>query len=144
MDIAAIYNGIDAKFLATADLLAALGGAGADVMTNQRFYKDKAPQNVEGVYVVYQYIAGITDQTFTSDGELMTFQFSIFNKSSSPLNKTTIDDVFKKLTAAYDDSTLTVSGYTSVAVSRLTSNFLPVEDDTQMYVVDYEIRVELN
>lgn len=139
MDIKAIYDGIYAHFLADSDLKTALGGD-----SERRMYLTKAPQNATSPYCVFQWISGIIDQTFTSDGEITIFQFSIFNQTDKPRNTTPIDDVFKKLTAAYDDTTLTVSGYTSIAVTRGVANFLPTDDDFQMYVVDYEIRIELN
>jgi hypothetical protein len=144
MDINAVSTGITDLFLADADLLAALGGAGANVLTQQRLYNTKAPQNVTSPYTVFQYIAGSPDPTFTSDGEIMTWQFSIFHQSDDPLDSTTIDDVFKKLCAAYDDETLTITGYTSIAVTRGVSSFLATTDDIQMYVVTYEIMIEKN
>lgn len=145
MDIQALVDGIHSHFLGDAPLLAALGGAGSSVTSNARMFDTKADDDVESPYVVYQQIAGIIDQTFTSDGELTTWQFSIFNKTSSPLDKTTINDVFKKLTEAYDDTTtLTVSGYKVIAVTRMTFGFVPTEDDIQMHVVDYQIQIELN
>ena len=138
MDIKALYDGIYAEFVADADLLAALGGS------ERRMYSTQAPQNPSYPLWVFQYIAGSPDPTFTSDGELTQFQFSIFHKSDDPLNSTTIDDVFKKLCACYDDCELTITGYTSIGVTRGVSNFVPTEDDTQQYVVNYEVLIEKN
>lgn len=137
MDISAIEIGIYNEFLNNADLLAALGGN-----TARRLYKTKAMQNPSYPYAVFQYISGVPDPTFTSDGEIAQYQFSIFHKSDDPLDKTTIDDVFKKLTACYDDADLTVAGYSSIAVTRGVSNFVPTVDDTQQYVINYEIMIE--
>ena len=137
-DIKAIRDGIYAKFVADSDLKTALGGDSA-----RRLYKEKAPQNVDSPYAIYQYIVGSPDPTFTSDGEIMTFQFSIFNKSDSPLGTATIDDVIKKLLALYDDAALTISGYTSIAMTRGISGYLPPIDDIQMFTVDYELMIEL-
>lgn len=144
MDIAALTTGIDNVFVNNADLLAALGGAGSSVTSNRRMFDTKADDDVESPYVVYQYIAGDDDLTFTSIQEITTWQFSIFNKTSSPLNKATINDVFTKLISAYDQSeaTMAVSGYTVVYVTRGVSSFIPTEDDTQQYLINYEIMIE--
>lgn len=137
MDISAIEIGIYNEFLNNADLLAALGGN-----TERRMYKTKIPQDPSYPCAVFQYISGVPDPTFTSDGEITQYQFSIYHKSDDPLDKTTIDDVFKKLTACYDDASLTVTGYSSIGVTRGVSNFVPTQDDTQQYVINYEIQIE--
>ena len=144
MDIEALVIGITNVFLNNSDLLAALGGAGSSVTENERMFDTKADDDVESPYAVFQYIAGDDDLTFTEIQEVITWQFSIFNKTSSPLDKRTINDVFKKLIAAYDQSeaTMSVSGYTVVYVTRGVSSFLPTEDDIQQYIINYEIMIE--
>lgn len=137
MDISAIEIGIYDEFLNNADLLAALGGD-----TARRLYNTKIPQNPSYPLCVFQYISGVPDPTFTSDGEIAQFQFSAYHKSDDPLDKTTINDVFKKLTACYDDADLTITGYSSIGVTRGVSNFVPTVDDTQQYVINYEIMIE--
>ncbi len=138
LDIKAIRDGIYALFVADSDLKTALGGD-----TARRMYPENAPSNPDSPYCVYQYIAGSPDPTFTSDGEIMDFQFSVFNKTASPLNTVTIDHVVKKLTAAYDDATLTISGYTSIAVTRGTAGAVPPIDNTQSFVINYQVEVEV-
>jgi hypothetical protein len=133
MDIEAITTGIYDEFLGNADLVTALVGGMHDT---------KAPQDPDYPYCVFQFITGIPDPTFTSDGEDTQFQFSLFHRDGSPLDKTTINDALKKLTACYDDATLTLTGYTSIGVTRGVANFVPTEDDTQQYVVTYGILVE--
>lgn len=135
-DIQALKIAINNEFLADADLLNALGGS------EQRMYPTKAPQNPNYPYAVYKYITGVPDPTFNTDGEIVQISFSMFHKSEDPLDSTTIDDVFKKLTAAFDDTTLTITGYTSIGVTRGTSNEVETVDDTQQYVVDYEVMIE--
>ncbi len=137
MDIKAIRDGIYALFVANSDLKTALGGDSA-----RRMYPEEAPQNPDSPYCVYQYITGVPDPTFTSDGEITDWQFSVFNKTDDPLNTATIDDVIKKLMAAYDDATLTITGSTSIAVTRGGSNVIPTVDDTQGFVVNYQIMIE--
>ncbi len=139
MDIKALTDGIYAVFVADSDLKTALGGD-----TARRLYDTKAPQNPTFPYAVFQFVAGDIDLTFDKIVELTTWQFSIFNKDEDPLDKTTINDVFKKLAAAYDDSeaTMTVSGYSVTWVTRGTSNFLQTEDETQQMIINYEIRME--
>lgn len=139
MDIGALTTGIYNLFVADADLLAALGGN-----TARRMYDTKAPQDPDFPYAVFQFISGSIDLTFDQIFEETTWQFSIFHSDDDPLDKTTIDDVFTKLTAAYDDgeASMTVSGYSVIWVTRGVSNFVPTEDDTQQYVINYEIRIQ--
>ena len=138
MDLAAIKAGIYALFLADVDLLAALGGD-----SERRLYDQEAPQDAAFPYITYQYITGLPDPTFTSNGDIAQFQFSIFHRNEDDsLNRTTIDDVFKKLGSAFDDSTLTITGHTSIAVTAGVSGVVETEDDTQQIVANYELIVE--
>lgn len=139
MDISALSTGIYNVFVADSDLKTALGGD-----TERRMYDTKAPQNPTFPYAVFQFIAGSIEMTFGTIVELTTWQFSMFHKDEDPLDKTTINDVFKKLGAAYDDAeaTMTVSGYSVTWVTRGASNFLQTEDETQQMIINYEIRME--
>lgn len=139
MDIDALSTGIYNLFLNDADLLAALGGN-----TARRLYDTKVPQDPDYPYAVFQFISGSIDLTFGQIFEDTDWQFKMIHKSGNPLNKTTINDVFKKLGAAYDDgeAAMTVSGYSVIWVTRGISNFVPTEDDTQQYVINYEIRIQ--
>lgn len=134
IDMEAISTGIYDEFEGNAALVSALVGG---------LHDTKRPQDPDYPYCVFQYITGVPDPTFTSDGEEMQFQFSLFHTDiDSPLNKTTINDALKKLTTCYDDADLTVSGYTSIEVTRGISGFVPTEDDTQQFVITYQITVE--
>lgn len=140
MDISAVKVGIYNVFLADSDLKTALGGDSA-----RRLYDSKAPENPTSPYAVYFYTSGVIDMTFDKIVELSTWQFSIFNQDEDePLNSTTIDDVFKKLGAAFDDSedTMSVSGYSVTWVTRGASGALPTLDLVQQYFINYEIRIE--
>lgn len=138
LDIEAIENGIFALMVGDADLLAILGGA-----SEKRLYPEEAPEDPTSPYVVYTQITGIPDPTFTSDGEILQYQFSVFNKAIElPLNRDTINEVVKKLTAAYDDATLTITGHTSVGVTRGTFGSLPTLENVQGWRADYEIMIE--
>lgn len=137
LDPEAIEDAIFAEMEADTDLVAVLGG------TPGRMYPEEAPENPTSPYVVYTNITGIPDPTFTSDGEIVSYQFSVFNKDvDEPLNRDTINDVIKKLTAAYDDATLTVTGHTSIAVTRGVSGSLPTLDNVQQWMANYEIIIE--
>lgn len=133
LDMEAINTGIYAAFTGDAPAVAALVGGLRDT---------EAPPNPSYPYAVYQFITGIPDPTFTSDGEILNYQFSIYNKTDKPRNFTVLNDAIKKLTAVYDDATLTITGHTSIAVTRGVANFLPTIDDTQGFVINYEIMVE--
>lgn len=139
MDIRALKKGIYNVFDADTDLKTALGG------TAERFYNTKIPQNPDYPCAVYFFTGGSIDMTFDKIVELTTWQFSIFHyDKDDPLNTETIDDVFKKMGAAYDDSesSMTVSGYSVTWVTRGASGALPTEDLTQQYFLNYEIRME--
>lgn len=143
-DIGAHTIGITNVFLNDATLLAALGGTG-DGVTQERLYDTKAIQNPTFPYAVFQFIGSVTERTFNTIVELADWQFSIFHQDlDSPLDKTTINSVFNKLTDAYDDAeaTMTVAGYSVTWVTRTASFFLPTEDNTQQLTTTYSIRTE--
>lgn len=137
LDPEAIEDAIFAEMEGDTDLVAVLGG------TPGRMYPQEAPEDPTSPYVVYMQITGIPDPTFTSDGEILNYQFSIFNKAiDGSLNRDDINDVIKKLTAAYDDATLTITGHTSVGVTRGTYGNLPTLENVQQWFVNYEIIIE--
>ena len=143
-DISAHTVGITNVFLNDAALLAALGGTG-DGVTQERLYDTKAIQNPTFPYAVFQFIGSVTERTFDKIIELGDWQFSMFHQDlDSPLDKTTINDVFNKLTDAYDDAeaTMAVAGYSVTWVTRGPSFFLPTEDNTQQLTTTYSIRTE--
>ncbi len=133
LDLASIDIGITKAFTDNVAAVAALIGG---------LHKTEATKSPSGPYVVFQFITGLPDPTFTSDGEILNYQFSFFNKTASPQNFTIMNDVVKKVTAVYDDATLTITDHTSIAVTRLTFGFLPTIDQTQGFFVNYEIMVE--
>jgi len=139
MDIKAVSDGIYAVFVADSDLKTALGGN-----IERRLYDTKGPQNPTFPYAVFQYISGDYDLAFGELFEVTQWQFSMFNKDGDPLDKTTLNDVFKKLAVAYDEAeaTMTVSGYSVISVTRGVSNFLPTVDETQQFVISYEIMIQ--
>lgn len=137
LDPEAIEDAIFAEMEGDTDLVAVLGG------TPGRLYPEKAPEAPTSPYVVYTLITGIPDPTFTSDGEILNYQFTIFNKAiAQPLNRDTINEVIKKLTAAYDDATLTITGHTSVGVTRGTYGSLPTLENVQSWMANYELMIE--
>lgn len=139
LDPEAIEDAIFALMEADAPLLAVLGG------TLGRLYPEQAPEDPTSPYVVYTQIVGVTDPTFTSDGEILQYQFSVFNKAiEEPLNRDTINEVIKKLTDAYDDSedTMTIAGHTVVSVDRGTYGNLATLENVQGWRTDYQITIQ--
>lgn len=135
LDLDALSTAIFDEFEGDADALAALVGG---------FHAEEAPQDPSYPYGVFLYITGVPDPTFTSDGEIATYQFSIYHKYSprQSRNRTVINDAVKKLTAAFDDATLTITGHTSIGFTRGVSNALPNVDGIQSVVINYEFMVE--
>lgn len=133
LDLDAINTGIYAAFTANAPAVAALLGGLRDA--------EQKPSPLYP-YAVYQYITGLPDPTFTSDGEIITYQFSVYNKSRKQRDFTILNDAVKKLTAVFDDATLTIANHTSIGVTRGTSGFLPTVDQTQGFFINYELMIE--
>jgi len=134
LDLGAITTGITAAFDANAPAVAALVGGLRDT---------EAPQGVSSPYAVFQYITGEPDPTFTSDGEITTYQFSVYNQDKDkPRDFTVLNDAVKKLSTVFDDATLTLADHTSIGVTRQTSGFLPTVDQTQGFFINYEIMIE--
>lgn len=134
LDLDAVHTGITAAFDANTPAVAALLGG---------LREAEGKQNSLSPYAVFQYITGAPDPTFTSDGEVLNYQFSVFNQDKDKSRDFTIlNDAVKKLTAVFDDATLTLTAHTSIGVTRGTSGFLPTVDQTQGFFINYEIMIE--
>lgn len=96
-------------------------------------------------HIVFELPAGLKTNTFSHENEEMMVQFKIYtrpdNSSSASLN-----DLFDKLKAVYDDNQLTVSNHTTVFMRRTVSNKTQDEIDEKVwiYLVLYKIKLEKN
>lgn len=135
LDLDAIHTAITDEFDGNAPAVSALIGG---------LRETESPQDPDYPYAVFQYITGLPDPTFTSDGEIMQYQFSVYHKYAprQSRNFTVLNDAVKKLSAVYDDAALTITDHTSIGVTRGISNFLPTVDGVQGFVINYEIMIE--
>ena len=123
-----LFTGLYNKYLSNAALKAVITG----------FYFTEAPQDAVMPYVVYHKISGVPDYTYTEDMENVIIQFNIFDEHSS---STTINDIYTKLTALFDWSTLTVAGWNSIYMKRELYN-LTRDNDIWNYFVQYRLEIQ--
>lgn len=123
-----LFTGIYNKENAANDFKTAIGG---------RFSSHIAPQGETYPFSVYFLVVDEPIYTYNTEMESSLIQFDIFDDSTSDV---TILDAQKKLWALFDLTTLTVSGYTSVIMKRV-SHRLIREDEPAIWhsISDYEI-----
>jgi len=128
-----LMTGLYSKFTADTDgnLYTALSG---------RLYHGEAPQGVTFPYAVMYAIDQQHDWSFSDDFEDVLVQFSIFTNESSASN---IGTYWSYLKSLYDDTTLTISGYSKIHMVRTSSNLLrDTENNIWQYVTDYEVMLK--
>ncbi|MFH1633280.1 MAG: hypothetical protein ABIG63_04610 [Chloroflexota bacterium] len=129
--LSALFTGIQSKFSGDSDLSSALTGG---------LYLVEAPADYDTYpYGTYFIVSAVPQETFSSTIEQVMIQFNIFHNSATD---TTVNDVYDKLTALYDNCTLTVSGYNFISMLRQNTYHLR-EDDIWQVSVEYMIRMVL-
>ncbi len=127
----ALFKAITTKFKTTNDLNTALGG---------RMYPHEAVQGATFPYGVYFMISDFSDRDFTDEHEHISVQFSVFSEDDSVGPVGILRD---KLTALFDDVSLTVTGYTSLYFKRVGTVLIRDEEmATWHYAVDYDCLLE--
>jgi len=101
-------------------------------------YLDRALQGTAYPYIVYHKISGRPDYTYTEDMENVLIQFNIYDDHSS---STTINDIYKKLTALFDWCVLTVEGWNSIYMKR-ELDILTRENDVFNYMLEYRLEIQ--
>lgn len=128
-----LFDAIMTKYNASTALKAANTGG---------LHREVAPQNARLPYTVMHQISGKPRDTFTEFIENYIIQFNIYDSTASD---DSVDDIFTKLTAAFDYCTLTISGYTHVIMRRVLNQSFFNEDEASrvwQYVVQYEIEMQ--
>ena len=123
-----LFTGIYSKYSGNEALKAVITG----------FYFSEAPQDAVMPYAVYHKISGRPDYTYTEDMENVLIQFNIYDDNSS---STTINDIYKKLTALFDWCGLTVTGWNSIYMKR-ELDMLTRENDVWNYMIEYRLEIQ--
>ena len=124
----ALFTGLYNKYNGDTDLKAVITG----------FYFTEAPQDAVMPYIVYNKISGRPDYTYTEDMENVLIQFNIYDDHSS---STTINDIYKKLTALFDWCVLSVDGWSSIYMKR-ELDMLTRTNDTWDYFLEYRLEIQ--
>lgn len=103
-----------------------------------RLYHTQADQTTVFPFAVFTFISQGTEYTFTDEFENLVVQFSLFSLQKSSLE---IEILRAKLTALYDWSSLTVSGYTHLYMRRINSRLMKDDRPAWHYSIDYRIFV---
>ena len=101
-------------------------GSAFSTAVGGRIYLDEAPDRATFPYCVFFIVSAVPNGTFTEDIDDVMIQFSLFSTSKGA---TEITGLYNKLTALFDDCSLTVTDALSLSFSR--ENLLTsVEDMT--------------
>lgn len=122
-------------------------GSTFSIAIGGRLYAYEAPQVPTYPYCVFEQISGIQDRDFGDRLEDVLLQFRLVDSADA---MATIGDAETKLFALFDDTTLTITGYTSITMER-TSNILFKEgkdvDDARTFwssISTYRLLAEVN
>lgn len=129
-----LMNGIHDKFTGTTT------AGSLYVLLSGKLYPYEAKQNDTYPYGVYYLISDVPDHTFDADFEEYLIQFNLFDDDSSV---TDINTAYSALTTLYDDTTLSVTGYTNVYTKREFS-YLTREEDIWNYMTQYRVFTQKN
>ncbi len=130
-----LYTGITTLFTGTPAhaYYVAIGG---------RQYLKKAPQGATFPYVVYDYISGMPEPTFTENEEEIWLQFGIYSQTNSAVEAGTI---LAALYTRYDYCTVTVAGYNFISMVRnqtLENDDLSVDPTVYGYIAQYITKIQ--
>jgi len=130
-----LFDAIMTKYAASTALKAANTGG---------LHRETVPQNVKYPFTVMHNTDGRPRDTFGARIENHTIQFNIYSDTASD---DTVDDIFDKLSTAFDYCALTITGYTHVIMRRVfNQSFFNEAEDSRVwqYVVRYEIEMQKN
>ena len=130
-----IYTGITTLFTGATGhaYYTAIGG---------RQYLKKAPPRTTFPYVVYSFVSGVPEPTFTEIEEEVWLQFAIQSQKNSAVEA---GDILAALYTRYDYCTLTVAGYNFVSMVReqtLELDDLTVEPPIYSYIAQYMVKIQ--
>ncbi len=102
-------------------------------------YTSAAPQKIDFPFIVMSIISDVPDDAFSARVDKFRVQFSIFSDEPSPEEAGTI---FGYLKTCYDYCSLSISGWSHIAMRRLSAFLTRDPEEKWQYVVDYEISAQ--
>jgi hypothetical protein len=123
--------------------------SGSDFSTDigGRFYAEMAPQEADYPHCIFSIVTNNPEYTFSEDYEETTIQFSLYSISAGV---TEITDMFKDLTALFDECSLTITDQTLIWMVRQTTTTMYEDITTDVgtvglrhWAVDYNLIVEV-
>ena len=102
-----------------------------------RLYRGFAPQNTTYPYAIYHLDSIVPDFTFSSTFEEILILFNLF---SNEFSTSEITDMYEYLNDLFDDSTISITGYTRVKFERGFSSLnRDIEESVWQYDVQYRV-----
>ena len=133
--------------LMTAIYSKATGNAAFNTAMGGRIYQEQA-RTANGTpvttypYAVFKHISDYPKYTFTSDYADVLIQWSLYDNSPSPANMQTY---ITKLQSAFDDTSLSITGWTLIRVSREGHVVLPPDENGMRHsATTYRILAQKN
>lgn len=130
----------------TAAIYEKLSGSDLEGYVSNRFYKMRAPFDVEYPYIVFKLLIGNPEYTFVESYEDVTIQFDIFSKKTSTDE---VENIYTALTDLYDNAILIPTNERVLNCQRSSQTLINEEHTTETaeeqvyhYAIDYEIYLE--
>lgn len=102
----------------------------------------QANSNARYPRIVFSLPAGLKSNTFSHEKEELLVQFLIYTNDGG--SSVSLNDLYDKLKAVYDDYLIPVSGYQTIQMRRTISRKTKDEVDEKVwiYLVQYEVTLE--
>lgn len=118
-----------------------LYNAGGDLKTNLTggLFYELAPAGTSLPYATFFIVTGRPEDYFTEQHEIVTVQFDIFAATNASRKS-----LYGYMTALYDDSAPTATGYTTIIMERTFQQPLRDGDQNEIfrYIVQYRAEIQ--
>jgi hypothetical protein len=134
MPISQVAEGIMAKFT----------GSALSTLVGGRIWRDSAKQNETMPYIVFTCISNIQADTYNEDLEYQHWMFYIWTNDIDPSTATTgLDALESALRALFDNTVLTISGWTNLMMRWTNSRPAFSEDDNVIGImIEYDTYIQ--
>ena len=105
-------------------------------------YEGYAPQNTDYPYAIYHLDSDVPDFMFNSTYEEILLLFNLFSKKTT---YTEVTNVYEYCNSLFDDSNISITGYTRIKFQREFSNLhRDIKEAVWQYDVQYRVILRKN
>jgi len=106
------------------------------LLGDERFYADNAPQDTVFPYLAWTWILIPHEETFTSEIENASLQFSIFSKNQSVAE---VDEIADELFDLFDNATISIDDYNFMRCRRVSARRVKDPENAWHHMTEYQL-----